>query len=415
MAFNKLTIEDVDITGKRVLIRVDFNASLDDEGNITDARKITAHLPTINYALSREAKIILMSHLGRPKGKVVSKLSLQRIAVKLGEILKTTVSFAGDCIGSDVQKLVMAMKPGEVILLENLRFHPEEEANDPNFAKELASYGEVYVDDAFSAVHRAHASICAITDYFDKAVSGFLLKEEIEYLSRVFLHPERPIYIVLGGAKVSSKIGVIDNLLDKIDKLIIGGGLAYTFLAAQGKAVGNSLLEKEMIPNVHKILSDANKYGVDILLPSDYLIADSIKEDARTQIVTDNIPDGWIGVGIGPQTTARFTHALKGAKTIFWNGAMSVFEIEKFSAGTYALARAIANENALTIAGGGETDTVIDKLGLEEKFSHVSTGGGACLEFLEGKELPGVKVLSPLVRRSDESDRSNRSDTEVRG
>ncbi|MFH1562194.1 MAG: phosphoglycerate kinase [Nitrospirota bacterium] len=394
MAFNKLTIEDVEIKGKRVLIRVDFNAPLDDEGSITDNRKITAHLPTINYALSRDAKIILMSHLGRPNGKVVPKLSLQRIAIKLSELLKAEVSFAGDCIGEDVQKLVMAMKPKDVILLENLRFHPEEEANDLNFAKELASLGEVYVDDAFSAVHRAHASISAITNYFDKAVSGFLLKEEVEYLSRVFLHPERPICIVLGGAKVSSKIGVIDNLLDKIDKLIIGGGIAYIFLAAGGKNVGNSLLEKDKIEDVNRILIDAKKYNVEVILPIDYLIADAIKQEAKTQIVTDHIPDGWTGVGIGPQTVARFTHALKGAKTIFWNGAMSVFEVEKFSASTYDLANAIANEDALTIAGGGETDAVIDKLGLEEKFSHVSTGGGACLEFLEGKELPGVKVLT---------------------
>ena len=394
MAFNKLTIEDVDISGKRVLIRVDFNAPLDDEGNIMDDRKITAHLPTMNYALSRDAKIILMSHLGRPKGKVVPKLSLRRIAMKLGELLKTEVNFAGDCIGEDVQKLVMAMKPGEVILLENLRFHPEEEANDPNFAKELASLGEVYVDDAFSAVHRAHASISAITNYFDKAVSGFLLKEELEYLSRVFLSPEQPICIVLGGAKVSSKIGIIAHLLDKIDKLIIGGGIAYTFLAASGKNVGNSLLEKDKIEDVNRILVDAKKYNVEVILPTDYLLADAIKQEAKTQIVTDHIPDGWIGVGIGPQTVARFTHALKGAKTIFWNGAMSVFEVEKFSAPTYALANAIANEDALTIAGGGETNAVIDRLGLEKKFSHVSTGGGACLEFLEGKELPGVKVLT---------------------
>ncbi|MDI6734928.1 MAG: phosphoglycerate kinase [bacterium] len=394
MAFNKLTIEDVDIAGKRVLIRVDFNAPLDGEGNITDDRKITVHLPTINYALSHNAKIILMSHLGRPKGKMTSKLSLQRVAIRLSELLKHKVGFASDCIGEDVQKLVKSMNSGEVILLENLRFHPEEEANDANFAKELASLGEVYVDDAFSAVHRAHASISAITQYFPQAVSGFLLKEELEYLSQVFLHPERPICIVLGGAKVSSKIGIIDNLLDKIDKLIIGGGLAYTFLAAEGKNVGNSLLERDKIEDVNRILLDAKKYNVEVILPIDYLIADAFEQEAKTQIVTDNIPDGWIGVGIGPETVTRFTDALKGAKTIFWNGAVSVFEFEKFSAPTYALAKAIANENALTIAGGGETTAVIDRLGLEEKFSHVSTGGGACLEFLEGKELPGVSGLT---------------------
>ncbi|MEW6096508.1 MAG: phosphoglycerate kinase [bacterium] len=394
MEFNKLTIKDVDIREKRVLIRVDFNVPLDDERNITDDRKIVAHLPTINYALSQDAKIILMSHLGRPKGKVVNKLSLIPIALKLSQLLKIKVALTHDCIGDNVKKLVMEMKPRQVILLENLRFHPEEEANDEGFAKELASLGEVYVDDAFSSVHRAHASISAITNYFEQAVSGFLLKEEIEYLSRVLLNPERPIYIVMGGAKVSSKIGVIDHLLDKVDKLIIGGGMVYTFLAAQGKNVGRSLLEKDNIDEVNKILINAKKYNVEILFPTDHLIADAIKEDAKTQIVTDNIPNDWIGVDIGPETIKRFTHVLKEAKTIFWNGSMGIFEIDKFSHGTYAIANAIANANALSIAGGGETDAVIDKLGLEDKISHISTGGGACLEFLEGRELPGIKALT---------------------
>jgi len=397
MEFNKLTIKDVDISGKRVLIRVDFNVPLDNEGNITDDRKITAHLPTINYALSKDAKIILMSHLGRPKGKVVNKLSLIPVALRLSELLKIKVALTHDCLGEDVQKLVMAMKPQEVILLQNLRFHPEEEANDKGFAKELASLGEVYVNDAFSAAHRAHASIVAITKYFEQAVSGFLLKKEIEYLSRILLHPERPLYILLGGAKVSSKIGIIDYLLDKIDKLIIGGGMRYTFLAAQGKNVGNSILEKDMIDKVNTIFRDAKKYNVDILLANNHLIADAITPEANTQIVTDNIPDGWIGVDIGPKSIAEFTHTLKEAKTIFWNGPMGIFEIEKFSQGTYAIANAIANADALTIAGGGETDAVIDKLGLEKKITYVSTAGGASLEFLEGKELPGVKVLTDKV------------------
>lgn len=395
MEFNKLTIKDINIREKRVLIRVDFNAPLDSECNLTDDRKITVHLPTINYALSQDAKIILMSHLGRPDGKVVKKLSLLPIALRLSELLKIKVALTYDCVGEDVQKLVMAMKPREIILLENLRFHPEEEANDADFAKELASYGDVYVDDAFSAAHRAHASISAITDYFDQAVSGFLLEAEIKYLSRVFLNPERPIYIVIGGAKVSSKIGIIAHLLDKIDKLIIGGGMAYIFLAAQGENVGNSLLEKDKIDEVNKIVIDAKKYNVDILLPTDFLIADAIKEDAKTQIVTaDNIPDGWVGVGIGPKTIEKFTNVLKDAKTIFWNGAMSIFEIDKFKEGTYSIAEAIASSKAFTIVGGGDTCAVIDKLGLEDKIMHVSTGGGACLEFLEGKELPGVKVLT---------------------
>jgi len=394
MGFNKLTIKDVDIKEKRVLIRVDFNVPLDGVGNITDDRKIVACLPTINYALSQDAKIILMSHLGRPNGKVVNKLSLLPVALRLGQLLKIKVALTHDCIGDDVKKLVMAMKPREVILLQNLRFHPEEEANDESFAKELAALGDVYVNDAFSAAHREHASISAITHYFDKAVSGFLLKKEIEYLNRVLLHPERPIHIILGGAKVSSKIGIIKHLLEKIDKLIIGGGMAYTFLAAQGKNVGNSLLEKSMIEEVNRVLMDAKTHNVDILFPTDHLIADAIKEDANTQIVTDNIPDGWIGVDIGPKSIERFVNTLKEAKTIFWNGAMGIFEIDKFSSGSYAIANAIANLDALTIAGGGDTDAVIDKLGLENKITHVSTGGGASLEFLEGKELPGVKVLT---------------------
>jgi phosphoglycerate kinase len=396
MQFNKLTIKDVDIQGKRVLMRVDFNVPLDSEGNITDDRKIAAHLPTINYALSQDAKIILMSHLGRPKGKVVNKLSLLPVALRLERLLKMKVALTSDCIGENVKKLVMEMAPRQVILLQNLRFHPEEESNDDNFAKELAFLGEVYVDDAFSAVHRAHASISAIAKYFDQAVSGFLLKEEIEYLNKVFLHPDRPIYIILGGAKVSSKIGVIAHLLDKVDKLIIGGGMAYTFLAAQGKNVGSSLLEKDKIDEVNKILQDAKKYNIDILFPTDHLVADAIKKDANTKIVAD-IPDGWIGVDIGPKTTERFTNILKEAKTIFWNGAMGIFEIDKFNTGTYAIANTIAESDALTIVGGGDTDAVIDRLGLEDKITHVSTGGGACLEFLEGKELPGVKVLTDKV------------------
>jgi len=400
MAFNKLTIKDVDIRGKRVLIRVDFNVPLDKEGNIADDRKIRAHLPTINYALSQEAKIILMSHLGRPAGKVVNRLSLLPVSLRLSELLKIKVALTHDCIGDNAKKLVMEMKPGQVILLENLRFHPEEETNDPNFAKELSSLGEVYVNDAFSAAHRAHASISAITNYFDKAVSGFLLKDELEYLSRILLHPERPFHIVIGGAKVSSKIGIIDYLLDKIDKLLIGGGMRYTFLAAQGKNVGNSVLEKDMVDKVKNIFTEAKKYKVDILVANDHLIADAITEEANTRIVTGNIPDGWIGVDIGPKSIEEFTNTLKEAKTIFWNGPMGIFEIEKFSQGTYAIANAIANTNALIVAGGGETDAVIDKLGLEKKITYVSTAGGASLEFLEGKELPGVKVLTDAVPTS---------------
>ncbi|MEK7812305.1 MAG: phosphoglycerate kinase, partial [Candidatus Desantisbacteria bacterium] len=306
MAFNKLTIKDVDITEKRVLIRVDFNAPLDNEGNITDARKIAAYLPTINYAMSQKAKIILMSHLGRPRGKVVSELSLQRIAMKLSELLKTKVSFVGDCIGENVQKLVMAMNPGEVMLLENLRFHPEEEANDANFAKELASLGEVYVDDAFSAVHRAHASVNAIARYFDKSVAGFLMEKEMEYLDRVLTNPPKPFVIAIGGSKVSTKIGVIEHLLEKADLFLIGGGMAYTFQKALGKTIGSSLVEESYVPIVKKLLAE----NMDkIVLPLDYKISNMFSKTEYGDVKTttdENIPDGWMGLDIGPRTIEKF-------------------------------------------------------------------------------------------------------------
>ncbi len=394
MAFNKLTIKDVDITEKRVLIRVDFNAPLDNEGNITDVRKIAAYLPTINYAMSQKAKIILMSHLGRPKGKVSPELSLQRIAMKLGELLKTEVSFVGDCIGENVQKLVMAMNPGEVMLLENLRFHPEEEANDPNFAKELASLGEVYVDDAFSAVHRAHASVNAITKYFDKSVAGFLMEKEMEYLDRVLTNPPKPFVIAIGGSKVSTKIGVIKHLLKKVDIFLIGGGMSYTFQKALGKTIGSSLIEESFVPVVKELL----KENMDkIVLPLDYKITDMFSKTEYGNVQTtvdENIPDGWMGLDIGPKTIEEFIKRLDGAGCILWNGPFGVIEIPEFAVGTTKMAYAISELSAITIAGGGETAESIDRLEIAHKFNHISTGGGACLEFLEGKDLPGLVVLT---------------------
>lgn len=392
MTANKLTIEDVDIKGKRVIIRVDYNVPQDEQGNITDDQRIRQSLPTINYALNQQAKVILMSHLGRPKGKVSEKFSLKPIAKRLGQLLGQEVKMADDCLGESVKNLVADLSPEDVVMLENLRFHKEEEANDLEFARELASLADVYIDDAFGAVHRAHASIAAITQFFQQPSCGFLLDREIKHLSQVLSNPERPFYLVLGGAKVSTKIGVIDHLLDKIDGLLIGGGMAYTFLNAHREATGNSLLEQDQIETVAEILVDAHAYNIPILLPTDHLVAKSVSQDAETMIVND-IPDGWIAVDIGPQTIKRFTEAINQAKTIFWNGDMGVFELKGFERGTEAIAKAIADSKATTIAGGGDTILVIDKLGLSERFTHISTGGGACLEFLEGKDLPGISCL----------------------
>ncbi|MDI6780885.1 MAG: phosphoglycerate kinase [bacterium] len=394
MAFNKLTIKDVDITKKRVLIRVDFNAPLDNEGNITDVRKIAAYLPTINYAMSQKAKIILMSHLGRPKGKVVPELSLQRIAIKLGELLKTEVSFVGDCIGENVQKLVMAMNPCEVMLLENLRFYQEEEANDPNFAKELASSGEVYVDDAFGAVHRAHASVSAITKYFDKAVAGFLMEKEMEYLDRVLTNPPKPFVIAIGGSKVSTKMGIVEHLIKKADLFLIGGGMSYTFQKALGKTIGSSLVGENYVPIIKKLLEE--NMGK-IVLPLDYKITDMFSKTEYGNVQTtvdENIPDGWMGLDIGPKTIEKFIMKLDGAGCILWNGPFGVIEIPEFAVGTTKMAYAISDSAAVTIAGGGETAESINSLEIAHKFNHISTGGGACLEFLEGRELPGLAVLT---------------------
>ena len=402
---NKLTIKDLDLKGKRVLMRVDFNVPLDDKLNITDDTRIKATLPTIKYALDKGAKLILMSHLGRPDGKVIANFSLAPCAARLSQLLGKPVKMAKDCIGPEVKAMVGGMKPGECILLENLRFHAEEEANDANFAKELASIGDVFVNDAFGTAHRAHASTEGVTKYL-KSAAGFLLEKEIEYLEDKVMHPAKPFVTILGGAKVSDKIGVIENLLNKADSILIGGGMAYTFYAAQGKSIGASKVEKDKIDIAKSLLEKAKQKKVNIVLPVDNVIADKFDANANTKVVGDQIPDGWMGLDIGPKTVEAFKNVLKSAKTIVWNGPLGVFEMNKFSKGTEEVARYIASlsggsccsccggSKVISIIGGGDTAAAIAKFKLEDKMTHISTGGGASLEYLEGKVLPGIKALT---------------------
>ncbi|OGL39423.1 MAG: phosphoglycerate kinase [Candidatus Schekmanbacteria bacterium RIFCSPHIGHO2_02_FULL_38_11] len=391
---NKLTIRDFDLKGERVFIRVDFNVPIK-EGVITDDTRIREALPTINYAIEKGARIILASHLGRPKGKVDEKYSLKPVAKHLGKLLGKEVKMAGNCIGPEVFSLVQGLKDGEVLLLENLRFHKEEETNDEGFSKQLASLAELYVNDAFGAAHRAHASVAGITKFVPRAVSGFLLEKEIECLGKILLKPEKPFVAILGGAKVSDKIGVIENLMGKVDTFIIGGGMAYTFLKTEGYKIGKSLLEEDKISLANGIREKAEQKNIKLLLPIDNVVAREIKEDAQSETTSGkDIPDDYIGVDIGPKTIAAFREALKGVKTVLWNGPLGVFEIKKFSEGTFAIARAIAESGALSIVGGGDSVAAIKSLGLEKKFSHLSTGGGASLEFLEGKKLPGIECLT---------------------
>ena len=403
---NKLTIKDLDLKGKRVLMRVDFNVPLDDKLSITDDTRIKATLPTIKYALDKGAKLILMSHLGRPDGKATAKYSLAPCAVRLSELLGKPVKMAKDCIGPEVKAMVDGMKPGECILLENLRFHAEEEADDPNFAKELASLGDVFVNDAFGTAHRAHASTEGVTKYL-KSAAGFLLEKEIEYLEDKVMHPAKPFVTILGGAKVSDKIGVIENLLDKVDSILIGGGMAYTFYAAQGRSTGASKVEKDKVDIAKSLLEKAKQKKVNIVLPVDNVIADKFDANANTKIVGDQIPDGWMGLDVGPKTVEAFKNVLKTAKTIVWNGPLGVFEMDKFSKGTEEVARYIASlsggssccsccggNKVISIIGGGDTAAAIAKFKLEDKMTHISTGGGASLEYLEGKVLPGIKALT---------------------
>lgn len=389
----KKTIKDIDLKGKRVLMRVDFNVPLDDKLNITDDIRIRAALPTINYALEKGAKVVLASHLGRPDGKVVDSMRLTPVADRLGKLLGKKVVKTDDCVGDAVRKTVAAMKPGDVVLLENLRFHAEEEKNDPAFAKELAGLGDVFVNDAFGTAHRAHASTEGVTKYLP-SVAGFLLEKEIRYLGSAVDDPKRPFVAILGGAKVKDKIKVIDNLLNKVDALIIGGGMAYTFLKAQGKTIGSSKFDKEGFDTARQALDKAAKKNIPMLLPVDHVVADKFDANANTKIVGEDIPDGWMALDIGPRTIKLFEDKLKTAKTVIWNGPLGVFEMDKFAKGTKDIADFLALlKGAATIIGGGDTAAAMLKFKVEDKMTHISTGGGASLEYLEGRGLPGIDAL----------------------
>jgi phosphoglycerate kinase len=386
---NKKTVKDIDLKNKRVLMRVDFNVPMAD-GKVTDDKRIRAALPTIKYILEQDASLILMSHLGRPKSASDSEFSLRAASETLSSLLESPVHMAPDCIGDEVEKMAKALKPKEVLMLENTRYHSEEEKNDLDFAKRLALLGEVYVNDAFGSAHRAHASTEGIARFLP-AVSGFLMEQELEYLGRAVANPEHPYIAILGGAKISDKILVVETLLSKCDKLIIGGGMANTFLSAQGLNMQDSLVEKESIETAKSILSkSANK----LILPADAIIADKFDTDANTQTVdVDKIPAGWRMLDVGPKTIDLYKQELSNAKLIVWNGPVGVFEMPKFAEGTFALAKMLAESKATTVIGGGDSASAVKKAGVAKQMTHVSTGGGASLEFLEGKELPGVAAL----------------------
>jgi len=393
-SLEKLTIENIDIKGKRVFIRADFNVPLDEKLMITDDRRIRSTLPTINYCIDEGAKIILASHLGRPKGKPDPQYSLSPVAKRLQRLLNKEVVFLNDCIGAEVEAAVKKMRNGDVILLENLRFREGEEKNDEDFAKALASLADYYVNDAFGAAHRKHASIVGIPKFIP-AVAGFLLKKEIEYLKGAVSNPVRPFVAILGGAKVSGKIGVLENLIDKVDKVIVGGGMAFTFIKAMGYEVGDSLVEAEMLEFAERIRQALIKSKVKFYLPVDCVVAQSMEPTAETKIVTtQEIPKGWRALDIGPASVRLFTEAIQDAKTIIWNGPMGVFEIDAFSRGTFAIARSVADAYAMTIVGGGDTDLAVHRAGVSDAISFISTGGGASLQLLEGKELPGIAALT---------------------
>jgi phosphoglycerate kinase len=414
---NKKTVRDVDLKGKRVLMRVDFNVPVKN-GEVGDDTRITAALPTIQYVLEHGASVILMSHLGRPKGgKSEPEFSLKPVAVRLSALLKKPVVFAPDCVGPDVRAMTSKMQPGEILLLENVRFHKEEEGKakaaegageaevraakaemkkkQEEFAKQLSEFGDLYVNDAFGTAHRAHASTAVITKFFKENVAGFLMEKEIDYLGRALANPERPFVAVLGGAKVSDKVSVIENLLTKVNTLIIGGAMAYTFYRAKGLATGKSLVEDDKIDLAKTLISKAQEKGVKLMLPVDNIVADNFAPDAKTDTVADSgIKEGWMALDIGPKSAELFAAEISKAKTVVWNGPMGAFEMAPFASGTMAVARALANTKCLSIVGGGDSVSAVNKSGLAGKMTHISTGGGASLEFLEGKQLPGVVALS---------------------
>jgi len=387
------TVDQIELKGKKVFIRVDFNVPQDEKSNITDDTRILLSLPTIRFVSEAGGKVILASHLGRPKGKRDPKFSLAPIAERLSQLLGKKVALAKDCMGEEVQRQIGEMKEGEVLLLENLRFHPEEEKNEETFSKALASLCDVYVNDAFGAAHRAHASTEGMTRFLKVLAAGFLMMKEIRSLEKALVNPQKPYVAILGGAKISDKIGVIQNLLDKVTTLLVGGGMAYTFLKGEGFEVGKSLVEKDQIEFSLSLLERAKK-RIKFLLPSDHVAAERIDSRANREIVkSDQIPSGWVCLDIGPETVNTFSQEIQSAKTIVWNGPMGVFEMEPFSHGTFAIAKAIASSSAFSIVGGGDSVAAVNKAGIADRISHISTGGGASLEFLEGKKLPGIEAL----------------------
>lgn len=393
-SYAKKTVQDIDVRNRRVLVRVDFNVPMDEQGRITDDKRIRASLPTIRYLLEHGAAVVLMSHLGRPKGKPDARYTLKPVAAHLEKVLGRPVRMLGDCAGDEVERAVKALKPGETALLENLRFHAEEEKNDPEFSRQLARLGDIYVNDAFGSAHRAHASTEGVARYLP-GVAGFLMEKEISIMGKALANPDRPFVAILGGAKVSDKIGVIRNLLTKVDTLLIGGGMAYTFLKAQGHGIGDSLLDGEHVGLAGELMEEAKKRQVRLQLPVDVVVAREFKADSPHQVVPASaIPEGWQGVDIGPKTREIFAEAIRQARCVVWNGPLGVFEMAPFAEGTRAVARALAEQSrAVTIIGGGDTAAAVEVFGLADKMSHVSTGGGASLEFLEGRELPGVAIL----------------------
>jgi len=395
---NKLSIDKVDLKNKRVLVRVDFNVPLDEKLNVTNDIRIAESLPTIKKIISSGGKTILMSHLGRPKGERKPEFSLKPAAERLGKLLRKEVKLAPDCIGTETEKMVNEMKAGDVILLENLRFHKQEEKNDPEFSKQLASLGEVYINDAFGSAHRAHASTEGVTKFIKTCAAGYLMQKELDYLGTALANPKKPYCAILGGAKISGKIDVINNLLDKVDTLIVGGGMAFTFFKAQGKEIGKSLLEEEKLELAKKLLQKMKSSKIKFMLPVDVVVADEFKNESPAITVSvNNIPADKMGLDIGPETIKLFSDELTKSKTIVWNGPMGVFEMDNFAKGTFAIAETLVKateKGAVTVIGGGDSAAAISKAGLDKKVSHVSTGGGASLEFLEGKILPGVAALN---------------------
>ncbi len=392
MTYNKKTVEDIALAGKKVLVRCDFNVPMDG-AKITDETRIQGALPTIRYLLAQKAAVILCSHMGRPKGEFNMKYSLAPVAARLSELLGQTVVMAADVIGPDAKAKAAALKPGEVMMIENVRFHKEEEKNDPAFAKELASMAEIFVNDAFGTAHRAHASTAGVADYLP-AVCGYLIQKEISVMGKALEDPKRPFVAILGGAKVSDKIGVINNLIEKVDMLIIGGGMAYTFFRAMGNPTGTSICEADKLDLARDLMAKAKEKGVNFLLPVDNVIGREYKADTTfMRIYSDSIPDGWMGLDIGEKTQELFAKSIEGAGTVVWNGPMGVSEWDNFAAGTIAVAKAVAESGAISIIGGGDSAAAVEKLGFGDKMTHISTGGGASLEFLEGLELPGIACL----------------------